>query len=307
MHIPRSCVILQMRFESAVLTICVFLVLTAVVSCSGRDAGSGEVTYFDLCRQNLELARQGRLAEDVFTKVQHTSAGLVLDWEEDARIARLLSDIYYTAGHLALARRYAFEANVCAQGEYDPEMLRTLIRTNIIYGSYEVAEKYIGWLEGDRKYGKWAGSQRCFLYDDSKVEADAEYSQLRKCIPEEDFLSSNIGIDDLKYVIAANPRYRNAVEYLGVYYLLDCDFENFENFVEEYYGIPALEKLPRSFAEAVCMMSETNPGYWKRFSVDQRVWNSFRDFRSRLSNGLSMERFKDTFWYYVMMMNTTER
>ena len=273
--------------------------------CSCREGGTdGGYRFYDLCRQNLELARQGRLAEDAFTCVQYTSAGLVLEWEQDWRLAELLSDIYYEAGHIALAQRYAFEASVFAEGERYSALLRRLIQTNIIYGAYPVAQKYINALEGDKEYGGWAAEQRRFLWDDAAVAADPEYGMKRKCIPEEDFLARTIGIEDLEYVIDANPEHRGSVEYLGVYYLLDCDFESFAAFVEKYYGSAALPTLPRSFAEAVCIMSADNPGYWKKFGVDYSVFKHYRAFVTRLGTGLSMEKFSDTYWYYVMMMNT---
>ena len=271
--------------------------------CSCRQKETQPLNYYDLCRQNLELAREGRLAEDAFTCVQHSSAGLVLEWERDWRLAKLLSDIYYEAGHMALAQRYAFEANVYAEGRYMPDMLKRLIQTNIIYGAYPVAEKYITELESDRECGAWARDQRRFLRDDAAVEADPEYGAKRRCIPEQDFLAATIGIEDLGYVIDANPEHHKSMDYLGVYYLLDCDFERFGALVERYYGTPALPTMPRSFAEAVCMMSEDNPGYWKRFGVEPAVYRRYRDFVTRLSTGLSMSKFDDTFWYYVMMMN----
>ena len=279
------------------------IVLFLLLLCSCRGEEEQRLSYYDLCRQNVNLAREGRLADDAFTCVQHTSAGLVLEWEQDYRLARLLSDIYYEAGHMALSQRYAFEANVYAEGRYMPDMLSRLIQTNIIYGAYAVAEKYITELEGDREYGAWARGQRRFLRDDAAVEADPEYGAKRRCIPERDFLASTIGIEDLEYVIDANPEHKNSVDYLGVYYLLDCDFERFGAFVEKYYATKALPALPRSFAEAVCIMSEDNPGYWKRFGVDPALYRRYRDFVNRLSTGLSMEKFNDTFWYYVMMMN----
>ena len=286
-----------------------FAIMSAVLllgACGGGEEAAG-LRYYDLCLQNLELARQGRLAEDAFTLAQYTSAGLVLEWEEDYRLAELLTDIYYEAGHIALAQRYAFEASVFAEGEYNPAMLRRLVQTNIIYGAYPVAEKYIIALEDGSEYAGWASGQRRFLGNDAAVDSDPEYGAKRKCIPAEDFLASNIGIEDLEYVIDSNPGHRCSIEYLGVYYLLDCDFPSFAALVEKYYGTPALPSLPRSFAEAVCIMSENNPGYWKRFGVDRAVYKRYRAFATRVGTGLSMEEFKDSYWFYVMMMNSHTR
>ena len=285
------------------------IMLLLLCSCREEEKDSGEYRFYDICRQNLELAREGRLAEDAFTKVQYTTSGLVLEWEQDWRLAELLSDIYYEAGHMALAQRYAFEASAFAKGDYNPSMLRRLIQTNIIYGAYAVAEKYIATLEGDRKYGKWAAAQRRFLGNDEAVAADPEYGAKRKCIPQEDFLSSTIGIEDLERVIDANPEHHNSIEYLGVYYLLACDFESFTALLEKYYGTAALPRLPRSFAEAVCLMSEMNYGYLRKYGVDGAIYKRYCAFADRLGAGLglSMEKYSDTYWYYVMTMNSQEQ
>lgn len=154
------------------------------------------------------------------------------------------------------------------------------------------------------KWKEWASSQRRFLNRPDLVEQDEEYGMKVRCIPDGNFISQYRGIDaDLRDIIKANPEHRNTVEILGVYYLLAMDFEAFRKFIDDYYGTEILPELPRSFAEAACMMSEITPGYWKSVGVSSSVYREYVDFKNRLSSGLSADKYRGTYWVYVMKMN----
>ena len=275
----------------------------ALLCCSGENLGEseeGRMRIIDVCRQNLALAEAGCLADEAFHFTQCGAAGILIDWDWDVVTGMMLSDVYYSMGHVALAQKLAFEANVCSNRGYEPEAVKRLIQTNIIYGAWDVAEKYICLLEKDRAYRSWATGQRRFLRDSDAVKNDPEYGPRMGCIPENDFTTGSKAADsDLKTIIRTNPEYRKTIEYLGVMYLTDCDFENFRALLDEFYGTKALPALPASFAEAACMMSELEPGYWKKVGVDSGVYRRFKEFCSRMDAGLSLDRFSDSYWYYV--------
>ena len=260
--------------------------------------------YEKLTLLNLALAETGQLADKVFHYTQAGSDGIFIPWAQTPQTGELLSDIYWSMGHVAYAQRMAMETNVLYEGDYDPAMMKRLIETNLVYGDYDVARKYIDILEQDKSFRKLASSYRCFLGNDEAIEADPILGPRRKCIPEKDFISLVRGIDeDLKDIIRANPSYHNAIEYLGVIYLLDCEMDKFKAMLDEFYGTEALPELPASFAEAACMLSEIDHNYWKAVGVSQRTYNRYREFTKRLGTGLSMDKFNDTFWYYIMRVN----
>jgi hypothetical protein len=261
--------------------------------------------YNKLPKLNLALAETGQLADKVFHYTQAGSDGIVAPWTQTVDNGELLSDIYWSMGHIAYSQRMAMETNVLDDREYNPYMMRRLIETNLVFGAYDVAGKYIKVLEKDRKYRRIARDYKIFLDNDAAVEADPVLGPKRKCIPETDFISLVRGIDeDLKDIVRANPGYHKAIEYLGVIYLLDCEMDKFKEMLDEFYGTEALPELPVSFAEAACMLSEINRGYWKEVGVSSADYKKYTDFKSRLENGLSLDRYKDTFWYYIMKVNT---
>ena len=261
--------------------------------------------YQKLSLLNLALAETGRLVDEAFHYTQAGSDGLFIPWAMTLESGQRLSDIYWSMGHIAYAQRMAMEANVLSEGDYDPAMMIRLIETNLVFGAYDVAGKYIAILEQDRTCGKTAASYRKFLYDDVAVESDPVLGLKRKCIPAEDHISLAGGIEeDMKRIIRTNPAHRITADYLGTIYLLDCDMEAFKLFVDEFYGTEALPELHGSFAEAACILSEIHRGYWKTVGVDRVVYDRYLEFLKRVGTGVSMDRFKDTFWYYIMRVNS---
>ena len=268
---------------------------------SYRDDGLN-VRYLDLAELNLALAETGRLADDMFKYTQAGPEGIVPQWNRSEEAGVVASDIYYSMGHIAYAQRMAFEADVLNEDGYNPRMVERLIQTNILFGAYPVAEKLIKVLEKD---GYDCSRFRPFLYDDAAVDSDPILGPKRRCIPSEDHISLSGGIEeDLKRIIRINPSHRITLEYLGAIYLLDCDMEAFKALVDEFYGTEALPELHGAFAEAACMLSEVHHGYWKTVGVDKAVHNRYLDFTKRVGTGVSMDRFKDTFWYYIMRVNS---
>ncbi len=260
-----------------------------------------EVNVLDLAELNLALTETGRLTTDLFHYTQVGSLGIIPDWNRDERPGRIASDVFYSMGLIASSQRMAFETNVAAEADYLPEMMLRLVQTNLINGSYPVAEKYIQVLERD---GYNCGRYKVFLYDDKAVCQDPELGPRRRCIPTQDHISLENGIDeDLKEIIRANPSYHKAIEYLGAIYLLDCEMDKFREMLDEFYGTEALPALPLSFAEAACMLSEAERGYWKTVGVDPSVYKRYTEFKKRLGTGLSMDRYSDSFWYYIMRAN----
>ena len=297
-----------------------FLSILVLAAACGREAPSSfdperiietyidddhQVNYLKLSRLNMALAETGQLTDKIFHYTQAGSYGIIIQWNRAEEAGELLSDTYWSMGHIAFAQRMAFEASVIDDKEINPQMIRRLIETNLIYGTYPVAEKYINVLGRKRSWKRVAESYRRFLHNEAAIESDPVLGPKKKCIPENDFISQVRGVDeDLKDIIRANPSYHKAVEYLGAIYLLDCEMDKFKEMLDEFYGTEALPDLHGSFAEAACMLSEVHRGYWKTVGVPTETYKRYTDFKTRLGNGLSRDKYKDTFWYYIMRVNS---
>jgi hypothetical protein len=270
--------------------------------------------YLHKCYLNLSLAETGELSNRMFAFDQNSTRGLLLPKNRVTHISVMLSDIFFSMGHVALAQQMAFEANVSTQGNGSPRMYKRLVETNLIMGAYAVAEKYIALLEKTWYYKPWATEQRRFLWDDQAVASDSVLGMKRKCVVRENSFAEINGLDDdLKRIARQNPVHTATVQYLGALYLLDKDLEAFRDFVEAAYGSDFLPVLPKSFQEAVIILAEQEPEYWAKFNISESVIRRYTDFRQQvLANrssasalpALLYRSYGDTYWHYYMFKNT---
>lgn len=270
----------------------------------------GKLTNFlYMCHLNMALANRGELSDKMFNFDQHGPQGLIVQWNKSENISCMLSDIYFTMGATASAQEMAFEGYVSAMENGNPRMLKRLVQTNLIYGAYPVAEKYISILEKTFAYRDWASAQRKYLYNDEAVENDPVLGLRRRMLPEHNSLAMIDGLTgDLELLLRKGPANSAAMQYLGAMYLLAKDLEGFKTVVEKYYGTESLPVLPLHFQEAVIVMSEKEPDYWKQFNISETVVNRFADYKKQvLANrnnsalaGLLNRSYGNTYWFYFM-------
>lgn len=275
------------------------------------DLNEGPLTnYLNMCFLNLALAQKGELADRMFSFDQRGPKGIMVGWNKTEQISTLLSDIAFAMGNSATSQEMAFEAYATAIGEGNPRMLKRLVQTNLIYGEYPVAEKYLNILENTVYYKKWANTHRKFLYNDAAVEQDPVLGSMRRSLPKDNYLCElNTLEKDLRVIAETNPANKAPIEYLGSFYLLAKNMEGFKDVVEEYYGTDVLPVLPKSFQEAVITLSEAEPDYWKRFNISPTVMQRFSEYKKQvLANrnnknalpGLLRRAYGDTYWFYYM-------
>ena len=270
----------------------------------------GKLTNFlYMCHLNMALANKGELSDKMFNFDQRGPQGLLVQWNKSENISCMLSDIYFTMGATASSQEMAFEGYVSAMEDGNPRMLKRLVQTNLIYGTYPVAEKYISILEKTYAYRDWAQSQRKYLYNDELVESDPILGTRRRMLPDRNSLAMIKGLaGDLALFLEKGPANSAALQYLGAMYLLAKDLEGFKALVEKYYGTEFLPVLPVHFQEAVIVMSEKEPDYWKRFNVSETIVARFTDYKKQvLANrnnsaiaGLLNRSYGNTYWFYFM-------
>lgn len=275
------------------------------------EVSQGKLTnYLNMCYLNLALAYKGELADRMFSFDQRGPQGIMVGWNKTEQISSLLSDIAFAMQNSAMSQELAFEAFATAIGEGNPRMLKRLVQTNLIYGEYPVAEKYLNILGNTFYYKKWADNYRKFLYNDAAIEHDPVLGPRRKSLPRENYLAEASTMEkDLRMLAEANPDNKVAIEYLGCFYLLAKNMNEFKAVVETYYGTEVLPVLPKSFQEAVITLSEAEPDYWKRFDISPSVMQRFSEYKKQvLANrnnknalsGLMRKAYGDTYWFYYM-------
>jgi hypothetical protein len=268
--------------------------------------------YLYISYVNLALLQKNELADRMFAYDQRGLQGLLVDWNRIASISVLLNDLYFAMNETVLAQEMAFEANVSAIGDGNPRVLKRLVQTNLIYGAYPVAEKYVSILEHTFCYRRWAKAHRRFLYNDAEVENDPLLGSKRRSLaPGASLALANGLYAELQSVAEANPADRAAISCAGALYLLEKNLEGFRALIEKYFDTPVLPSLPVAFQEAVIILSEKEPDYWRRFGVSEAVAGRFAEYRRQTLEGnrsgaanalpsLMRRAYGDTYWFYYM-------
>ncbi|MDR1859681.1 MAG: DUF6057 family protein [Bacteroidales bacterium] len=264
------------------------------------------------CYLNLALAEKGELADSAFVFDQTPVNGLLPTKNmaiTSYYIAMLYSDIFFTANHIALSQRNAFEAGVgnsmLVAG--NGRTLTRLIQTNLILGAYPVAEKYIRLLEHTFGYRTRAAAHRRFLYNDAAVEADPLLGPKRRALPKNSSLSVADGVNSgLLHAAESNPSQKAPLHYLAVFMLCNKNLNAIKSLTDSYYGTPLMPQIPRSISEALLLI-DSSPEFQQKYGISKHIADRYIRFRtavaqSRTSPSKAAKNiaasFGDTYWYY---------
>ena len=261
---------------------------------------------------NLALSHKGMLLSHLFDLPQNGANSLMLQGnfaETTPEIWSISTHILYQMGNIASARNIAFDSFV-ADRYGNPSITKMMAKTNIIFGDYPIAEKYIKILEKTWRYKSWAKTYRKFLYRDDLVEADPELSQKRKDLPPEGTYPFVRGVYvDLLNILDGDTPDRNTIEYAIAFLLLTKDAKSLSQFMDKYHGTKVLEEVPVLLQEALVENNEFNLDYCREHGVTEETINRYKQFNQKLRdtqvNGLNPEaalrrEFGRTYWYYSL-------
>lgn len=244
--------------------------------------------------QNLAFAESGVLADRLFDAPVYDIRSIYIEGEKQPYFKALLSDVYWSMGHLALAQRNAFEANESLDN-ISPRMILRLAQTNLAMKQYDVAAKYINLLSNTLYYKEIAAHYATLLNDEQALIADRELGPKSRCVFPDNRFSAYKGLDDdLRQVMRANPEYATTVQYLGALYLLSKDLPHFAEVISEYYGSDTVAKpLPKAFAEGMLLRyKDSTDSVATRYQIPAVVTDRFNAFWNNHNNDTH------TFWYF---------
>lgn len=242
---------------------------------------------------NVALAEKGLLAERLLREPVQSIRSIFVETNKTPYVSVMLSDVFYSMGQMGLAQRYAFEGNE-GWGSYSPRMYKRLVITNMAYGAYPVAQKYLSLLKSNIMHRGWAVAHEELLGDEEAVMADAEIASARRCIFPDNKLSGLNGLDeDLMRVIKSNPEHKSTVQYLGCLYLLLKDKDSFLPMLDEcissgYISLP----LPTMFQEAVLQFCGEDENTVAKYGLESEILKRHQDFAP------NPRQQRSSYWYY---------
>jgi hypothetical protein len=263
---------------------------------------------------NLALYKNGNMADRMFACKQSGNSGLWLEWKRNETAPFFGGEVFYQLGFINEAFRWAFEA-MEAKG-LNPRSLKRLVNTSIINGDYEIAGKYLNYLDQTLFYHAWAKEQRGLISDTASIALRQELMEKRKLLLKNDFIVdiniNNIGLDRL---LTEHPDNRMAFEYMMASFLLT---KNLDAFASNIYRLKGLgyKRIPQHYEEALVLYA----GLIRKdvvpvgYTISSRTREQFHQYASTFAaNRYSMDNaaralyggFGNTFWYYMQFSDAS--
>jgi len=201
---------------------------------------------------NLALYKTGQLPEKMFHYFQNGPEGLLPTFQRDFMIPMVGGEPYYYLGFVNTAQRFAFEAmEALPDYQKSARSIKRLAETNLINGKYEVARKYLNYLDKTLFYSDWAKETRKYLNDEEKINSHPEWGEIRKFRTNTDFLFSEQEKDQmLGFLFQQNRSNRMAFEYLMAYTLLTKNLAVFKNYLDMEKNF-SYSNMPESWQQAL--------------------------------------------------------
>lgn len=265
--------------------------------------------YLFMNYANMALANKGELANRAFHYYPKGMNSLLTKVNSTGTVRLMASDIHYTVGCIAEAQQHAFEAQVTFPQSMGIQTMKRLVKTNLIFGHYAVAEKYLSLIAKTTFHRKWAQKYSKYLYDDQAIEADAELGEKRRSLSQRNRFAMFYGwIPELQDILEVNPENRKAKEYLGLSFLMNKDLKGFELFLDKHYGMGKDRTLPLSFQQAVMALNQPDKAkeYGISMSVKEQYGQFMRQYAQNRQNpnlkNVMHRTFGHTVWFYLIFV-----
>jgi hypothetical protein len=158
---------------------------------------------------NLALAETGQLCSRMFKGRQDFGSGsLILHNDPPSD-----NEIYFDCaiGLVNEAHHLATESFV--KNGYRPEIIKTLVRTDLISMHYGEAQKFVGLMKRTLHYRKWAKEYEQLISDTSLIRLNPDLGEKIKTVPGNDFFIKPFDSLNIESILKSDPENRTALEY----------------------------------------------------------------------------------------------
>jgi len=255
---------------------------------------------------NLALSEKDQLCHRMFLGQQEFGP-IALTLPSDIEQADKAMYFYYAIGLSNEAHRLAYELMVIHG--YRPENIKMLIKTELLKGNYQIAERYIHVLKKTLHYKKWARKYEKIAHNPALIASDPELGEQIRMIPERDFFIGTNDIQNIELLLQGSPNNKRAFEYKVARTLLEKDFVAVVNEVKIMKEI-GYSSIPRHIEEAILAymyFTKEIPdlgGLFVRPETEQRfiryidVYRKYNGDKSLIEKNMGKSD-KNTFWYYL--------
>jgi hypothetical protein len=193
--------------------------------------------------------------------------------------------------------------------------VKRYVETCIITGQYDVAAKFLGYLQKTLFYSRWANDASTYLNNEEKINAHPLWGKLRADQVKEVFYFQFEQSDlALIYLLRSNPKNRIAYEYLMSSFLLQKDFDQFLKFLP-MSQLMIYSDTPLVYQEALVYIKTLLPEWpesMNQYKISDDVQKRIERYADAFKNGggkdarLMKQSFGNTYWYYVHFSESHE-
>ncbi len=260
---------------------------------------------------NIALSEKGISCDRMFhSRQDYGTKTIMIPWDSQVSINKIFRGVYffYTIGLINEAHRWAFESMVI-QG-FRPENIKLLIKTDLISGHYQVAEKYIDVLKKTIHYRSWARKYEGMLYHPELIVADPELGEKIKLQPKEDFPTRIKNPQtNILLLLESNPNNKKAFEYKLAWFLLEKNVVGIMGEIRKLKGM-GYTRIPMHIEEAA-LFSYANTGSIPDLGglkISKETESNYSKYEtSQIFNGNNKSsgsmginnNMRSTYWYYL--------
>lgn len=260
---------------------------------------------------NTALSEKNLLCDRMFfSRQDFGTQAIMIPWNAGTNINKIFRGAYffYTIGLINEAHRWAYESMV-VQG-FQPENTKLLIKTDLINGHYEMAERYINILRKTLHYRSWASKYGAMLYHPERVSSDPELGAKIKLQPRTDFpIRIKNPQTNINLMLTANPENRIAFEYKLAWYMLEKNLRGIIDEIKKMKGM-GYTRLPRHIEEAAVFFNANIEPLTDLagMKIDPETTQRFAQYESTMtlmqknaSGGIPEinNSARYTYWYYL--------
>lgn len=257
---------------------------------------------------SLALAKTGQMS----TKLFHFNPepnDFFIPFNIRGQAPIIANEPYYYMGLTNFSKMFCIETIESTPDEKMPvRAVKRLAEDYIIDGQYQLAERYLWYLERTLFYRKWAKEAQQFLFNDEKVTTHPVWGKLRKQRVHDDFYYQYEHNDlALISLLRSDQQNKMAYEYLMGWYLLRKDFDEFLKYLPLVTTFDYKE-FPRVYQEALAYiftLYDEVPENLKQFPISAEVQQQLNRYAQSFQQGGSQKPeemkklFGNTYWYYV--------
>ncbi|MBO7432519.1 MAG: hypothetical protein J6U13_02075 [Salinivirgaceae bacterium] len=230
---------------------------------------------------NLALAMKGQLLDRMFLFNQQLPTQRTDSRTVRNEIMRMESLVYFKSGHMAEARKAAFNSALITPDGVEPHDFTRLTAINKSFGADDIS----------RKYAKVLSKTLFYRQEAANALADTNVTRLPK---NSNFCEINGFAHDYQGITEVNKQNSVAQQFYIAYVLLSADKNRLLSYLNDHKNEP----MHRRIEEACTLMFSTEE--CRDFGVSENVINDF----GKLKKGQEINYFYESYWYYIAYLNT---